>query len=1172
MKKIFLIILLAIGIKPAPAAADPITAAITAVNAFAATSAVAAFVVRIGVSLALSAVASVLRGKPAAARRPGIKTEFTTTGSDNPQSFVLGRYATGGNMAAPAYSHPNSGGTPNKFLTYVVDVSDVPGVTFSRMIVAGNYVDDLQASAGDHDLEGLFVDGKPHLFMTWHDGSQTAADAYMMANYSADSERPWAADMVGTGLAYAVVTFKYNRELFNALPGVRFEVDGIPLYDPRADSTVGGTGAQRWDDPTTWAQSDNNAMMIYNIKRGIALPDGSVWGGRVAAADLPLDNWFAAMNECDQDIALAGGGTEPQYRAGYEVSVDMAPADVIDELAKACSGEVVEMGGVYKMRVGAPALPVYFFSDDDVVTDEPDQLLPYPGLDSVSNAIHASYPAPDALWETTPAPSRYNAAWEAEDGDRRLAVTVPLPAVPYDAQVQRLMQAWINDDRRFRRHSLVLPPDAAMLEPLDTVAWTSARNGYAAKVFEIAELSDDLTTCLQSIAMRERDSDDFVWTAADDEVVIVWPSAGVPTQPARYVPSWNVSPAAVVDDTGTDRRPGLLLSWDGSDMSDASALEYEVRPVGQSDLVAKGSTTDLLAGQFLISAGIVAGVGYEAQARLVSDRDVIWSAWKSATAPNLQLGADDMSDAVWDQIEAKADASAATALASFKAGEFSVASLSWNNVSASIDQLSELSMAGLLSADSQIRDFGDTLAAATTQLTTDTDTMNAAIAQMSADLVAGVNGNLALIQSEQTARADADTAAASTVTTLAAQVDGHGTAITQQSIAVAGLGGSIQMSIDVNGRIAGWKLSNEIGDAGIPFAAFNFLADQFQISGVDADYSPFTVYTENTLVDGVMIPPGVYIADAFIRAASIGGVAIKDNAITAAKVAAEAIEADKIKVGTLIKNLFSGGELQTALYPIAMEFVTATDLNWSPKLTGLAQVWGVGAGGAGGSASRMDNDCGAGGGGAGGLFKGFLKDAKLTDTYAITIGAGGAGVTAALGQTKTGGAGGATSFVSAPLGVNYLANGGQGGTGVNGADAAGGAGGAASGADYVLTGGAGGTAKGSGSGIFAAAGGGGAVNFGMINHSADAPYSSSGSFGAATPGPDGEAIPAAFSGIEVSAVPIAGYDSFSGASAQYGGGGAGAAYATNDNGQPRTGGAGANGLIAIIYYGVGNLT
>lgn len=641
-----------------PAAADPVSGAIftflaSSGVAVGTATVLATFITQFGISVALSALSAALAGKPDKPRQAGIKTDATTSGGSNPQTFVLGRYATAGNMVAPPYSHPNDGSVPNEFLTFVLDVADLPGVAFSRVMVAGEYVEDLRASDGKHDLEGMLEDDKPHLFITWHDGHQEAADAYLMEHYSDHPDRPWSADMVGTGVAYAVLTFKYNRELFNNLPGVRFEVDGVPLYDPRLDSTVGGSGSHRWEDPATWAPSNNPLVMVYNILRGISLPDGRRWGGSVAPADLPLDSWFSAMNECDLGVALEAGGTEPQYSAGFEVALSDEPLAVIEELLKACSAEISEFGGVYKVRVGPPALPVYFFSDDDVVIDHPQSLAPYPGLDGVHNGIHATHPSAAALWETKDAPPRYSPEWEAEDGGRQLVASVTLPAVESDTQVQRLMTAWIKDERRFRRHSLTLPPEAVVLEPLDTAAWTSAREGYTNKIFEIGEISDDLTTCQQSVAIRERDAGDYVWQVSDEKPVY-HPSSVVTRPQGRYLSGFALEAASLSGGgAGTSARPALRLVWDGAKTGRAEAVDYQVQLLDGAP-VASGIVTDPSDGAVLVSAGILANTDYRARARLKVRRSGGWTVWATVKTADLRLAINDLNDAVWSAVHTEA--------------------------------------------------------------------------------------------------------------------------------------------------------------------------------------------------------------------------------------------------------------------------------------------------------------------------------------------------------------------------------------------------------------------------------------------------------------------------------------------------------------------------------------
>jgi len=68
------------------------------------------------------------------------------------------------------------------------------------------------------------------------------------------------------------------------------------------------------------------------------------------------------------------------------------------------------------------------------------------------------------------------------------------------------MTSAIADHRRMRSHRLVLPPEAAVLEPLETVGWTSARWGYSSKTFEITSLTDSLMSMLQGLSLRERRS------------------------------------------------------------------------------------------------------------------------------------------------------------------------------------------------------------------------------------------------------------------------------------------------------------------------------------------------------------------------------------------------------------------------------------------------------------------------------------------------------------------------------------------------------------------------------------------------------------------------------------------------------------------------------------------
>lgn len=620
-----------------PADAAPVLTALGGVIATVKTaiagSVLLQFIARTALSMGLSALARALAPKP---RQPGITTETTTSGGTTPQKFPLGIYATGGQLVAPPMSYGSAGKTPRAYLVYVIALSAAPGIALSRVIINDDYA--ALGAPGASWGRPVTGDLAGHAWVDFRDGTQSAAHADLLAAFGSDPDRPWTSDMIGPGVAYAVCRFKYNRELFNGLPAVRFEVTGIPLYDPREDTTVGGAGPQRWDNPATWAPSDNPVVMIYNILRGITLPDGEVWGGECAAEDLPLANWFAGMNECDLPVDDGDEGSEPQYRAGFEVAIEDEPAAVIEELLKTCSGQIAEMGGVWTIRVGAPGLSVLTISDDDILRSREQELDPFPGLADTWNGITATYPEPESLWEAKEAPARYSTEWEAADGGRRRTADLQLPACPWATQVQRLMASFIADERRFRRHRLTLPPEAAILGPLDTIAWTSARNGYATKLFEISGLTDSLMTMHQSLQLRERDADDF---EVGDYLPAEPAQPGITRPVATSVPGWAVSPA-ILTDGAQDRRPAVQIAWDPEGCEDATGLTWEVRLSGGTDAILTGSYGSIGAGFLRIAEGILAGAAYEVRARLIVDRPVNWTAWTAVTAPAVLYGLIDL--------------------------------------------------------------------------------------------------------------------------------------------------------------------------------------------------------------------------------------------------------------------------------------------------------------------------------------------------------------------------------------------------------------------------------------------------------------------------------------------------------------------------------------------------
>jgi len=121
------------------------------------------------------------------------------------------------------------------------------------------------------------------------------------------------------------------------------------------------------------------------------------------------------------------------------------------------------------------------------------------------------------------------------------------------------------------------------------------------------------------------------------------------------------------------------------------------------------------------------------------------------------------------------------------------------------------------------------------------------------------------------------------------------------------LQGQYTVKIDLNGHVSGFGLASTVVN-GTPSSAFIIRADKFAIvnpsstannltNTPSADTIPFTVVTTTQTVNGVSVPPGVYVKDAYIQNGTITNAKIGNGQIDDAKIGS--LNADKITAGTI---------------------------------------------------------------------------------------------------------------------------------------------------------------------------------------------------------------------------------------------------------------------------------
>lgn len=605
---------------------------------------VSAFALNAALGVGLSLAARALNGQKAQ-ESGGVKGKLQA-GGDVSRSLVFGRTCTAGSLVY-ANTWGKSGKTPNAYFTQVIALADHPIRDLNGLWVNGEPVtiDTSDTSYGDwgFPVKEYETDGDDnHLWIKWYDGTQTVADPFLV-NTVSSGQRPYSNKRIGKGVAYAIVTAQIDEELFTGFPQFKFEIQGRKLYDISKDSTAGGSGPQRWSTPSTWGGDGDDllAVQVYNVLRGVIEQGTWLYGLQtVTSARLPAADWIAQVNKCRLQVQ-GPDGLEPQFVTGGEITVDTPIGDATDKLLTGGNARLIESAGVYKIRVGEPDAPVAFFTDDEILSTEEQTFTPFFGLSETVNGITATYPEPNEGWNTKAAPPLNNATFEVEDGNRRLLTDVPMDYVYRSGQVQRLMKAALNEARRARRHTFVLPPSYWTLEPGDVISWTSARNGYVNKLMRVDGVTDKANLDVV-VDLTEVDPSDYDWDPDTDYTPPVFAPIGTIRPTPQPIIGFSALADVEQDNNGNNRRCAILLGWDG-EQPGVDLVLYEIRKAWDLELLYTGRTERVSVGSMRIAPGmlLLPTKPYQIRARYAtyaSNRPFEWSDWIPVTMLDIRLG------------------------------------------------------------------------------------------------------------------------------------------------------------------------------------------------------------------------------------------------------------------------------------------------------------------------------------------------------------------------------------------------------------------------------------------------------------------------------------------------------------------------------------------------------
>ncbi len=231
---------------------------------------------------------------------------------NQPRAVAIGQCATAGSLVTF-----QTWGDNNSDIILVFALADHK----CEALAGGWWMGQRMTINADGSVEQCKHKNKYYMWVRFYPGDwNDQIDAELLANCSGR----WGAGAWGRGVCKVVVHATFNADAHpQGIAGLYqfvWEIQGAALYDRRQDSSVGGAGAQRWDDQSTWTFSSNGAVATENMLRGFGVentqaPIGSrtrdiVFGLSLADQDLPFAANVAAMNACDEPVAQLNFGAE----------------------------------------------------------------------------------------------------------------------------------------------------------------------------------------------------------------------------------------------------------------------------------------------------------------------------------------------------------------------------------------------------------------------------------------------------------------------------------------------------------------------------------------------------------------------------------------------------------------------------------------------------------------------------------------------------------------------------------------------------------------------------------------------------------------------------------------------------------------------------------------------
>jgi hypothetical protein len=331
-----------------------------------------------------------------------------------------------------------------------------------------------------------------------------------------DESTNWGSNHKLSGVAYLAFKFTWNQDAFNSLPEVKVVLKGKKIYDPRLDSTRGGSGSHREDTASTWTYSNNSSLVLLdylrNTRYGKALPNSSF--------ETNYDSFKTSADLCDTNVTPYSGGTDINlFETNIVLDSEQKLIDNVRELLNPMRAIFTYTQGKYFLIIENTGTSSLSLNSNNIIG----------GIkifgekkNNKYNRVIGTFVNPSKEWQedtvtfppaddsALPVEDRY-ATLLSQDNGTNLESNFTFQGITNPYQAEELCEIILKRSRNALAVEVVVTSEALNLTIGDLVDLTYTTGGFSSKIFRVYGLTIN-TDSTVSLKLIEHQDNFYTWS------------------------------------------------------------------------------------------------------------------------------------------------------------------------------------------------------------------------------------------------------------------------------------------------------------------------------------------------------------------------------------------------------------------------------------------------------------------------------------------------------------------------------------------------------------------------------------------------------------------------------------------------------------------------------------